>query len=178
MKSNSILSLLVTFLAISIVFTGCQSQTPVKKDDSMTIAEVEAVITDWFNAHVVRDIDKITTPMSDKGDLVFINADDSVYFDYASLKEAYMRIPTTVLDFQLNSITISWMKIHSLNEIAWCAAGGKVTGTMKGRVIVFKIRQTFVLEKRNGKWVIIQTHYSIPASSDHPASGEKGVNLN
>ena len=63
-------------------------------------------------------------------------------------------------NFDKEEQSIEWVKFGAKGDVAWVAVTEKFTSYMKSKKIEFQINSTMVLEKRNGKWVIVVRHFS------------------
>lgn len=52
--------------------------------------------------------------------------------------------------------------VHAGAKYAWILSSTRTTGTYKGRAIDSMGKETVVLEKRGGKWLIVHLHSSTP----------------
>jgi len=62
--------------------------------------------------------------------------------------------------FDKEERTIQWMKVGTKGNVAWIAATVKFNSYIKDKKTEFLINSTSVLEKRDGKWVIVVRHFS------------------
>ncbi len=136
--------------------------------DAQTKTEVENYITQFMNSYKNRDLE---------GLLALLPQDDDIYMfgtgideKRAGIKEVKFQAErdwsqTDELDFRLKPLHIS-----TAGPVAWLAAEGQGKGKAGGQSFEFPLRMTAVLEKRNGKWLMVQGHISLPAPSEEPGS--------
>jgi len=56
------------------------------------------------------------------------------------------------------------LAVHRAGNLAWATTTWKLDGHLKdGKDVHLEGRTTLLLEKQNGKWVIVHEHYSVPA---------------
>ena len=67
---------------------------------------------------------------------------------------------------QTESIAISfpWSSISAAGTVAWAAMDGAFKLRAGGQDMTIHGRASFVLEKRDGKWLIVDAHFSTAAS--------------
>jgi hypothetical protein len=63
-----------------------------------------------------------------------------------------------------SSIQLGWSSVSAAGSVAWVAADAVVRAKVSGQEISFPIRITTVLEQRGDKWLVVQSHDSVPAA--------------
>ena len=64
-------------------------------------------------------------------------------------------------------------RVRSAGDSAWIAAGGSTEATgADGRPFARPGRGTFVLERRDGKWLAVHSHFSLLPSQSESAHGK------
>jgi ketosteroid isomerase-like protein len=132
------------------------------KASAKTEAEVVAVLNQFLANYKNRDL---------KGLMAFIAPDDDVFMFGTGMDEK--RIGREQFKFQAER---DWSQTDELNfalnpyhiseagSVVWVAADGMGKGKAGGQEIIFPMRLTAVLERRDGNWFLVQTHLSVPAS--------------
>jgi len=62
------------------------------------------------------------------------------------------------------AISFDWISTSGAETVAWAAADGEFRFRANGQHMSLPARMTFVLEKGNGAWRIVQSHFSTPTS--------------
>lgn len=60
-------------------------------------------------------------------------------------------------------VEITWFKAEVAGEVAWAATEWDYTVTAGGRRMSGRGRATYVLRLNEGRWLIVQSHSSLPA---------------
>ena len=68
------------------------------------------------------------------------------------------------------SIEPGWTSVSAAGSVAWVAGDGIIHVKASGQEISFPGRFTAVLEQREGRWLIVQRHFSVP--NPEQAEGE------
>lgn len=68
------------------------------------------------------------------------------------------------------ALSFEWTSVSAAGNVAWVATDATFRIKAGGQEIVLPARMTAVLEKRDGKWLIVQSHFSLPATEQ--AEGE------
>ena len=124
--------------------------------------EIRAALDGWSDALRRKDADEIIARQSD--DVVQFSLAPPLYIVGAAKAElqAWLDSWEGDLDYELANLAI-----HSSGDIAWCTCltrlGGKKAGTPPDS---FWMRQTIGLERRQGAWIIVHTHESVPFSME------------
>ena len=59
---------------------------------------------------------------------------------------------------------LGWRSISSAGPVAWVSADATLHAQIEGRELVEDLRFTMVFEKRGDRWLIVQSHDSLPAA--------------
>jgi uncharacterized protein (TIGR02246 family) len=132
------------------------------KADEKTEAEVMAVVNQVQEAFNRRDLASIPVLFAPDPDTIFYGtgADekgmglDGVRADW---ERAFAQSDTS-------SMELLWSSVSAAGPVAWGAFDGVARATVKGQEISFPIRLTTVLEKRDGRWLVVQSHASTPSA--------------
>jgi ketosteroid isomerase-like protein len=138
------------------------------KADAKTQSAVISVIDSMWKAYAKKDVDDVMSHYLPDPDLVVMGSGkDEVYYGSASCRKGLRR------DFsQADGIKgrISKPRVSVCGRAAWLIAGCEFTATVGKEKVVMNGRVTSVLEKRRGKWLIAQWHFSMPYTGQ--AEGE------
>ena len=86
------------------------------------------------------------------------------------VREQWQNVWPRIRDFPFDADT----QIHSTGDSAWIAGSWltEVTGP-DGRPFTRPGRGTFVLERREGKWLVVHSHFSLLPSQSETAHGRR-----
>jgi ketosteroid isomerase-like protein len=62
------------------------------------------------------------------------------------------------------SLAFDWMSVSAAGPVAWVAVDGSFEIRAGGQEFRVPARGSFVLEKRNGQWLVVHSHFSTPAA--------------
>lgn len=138
------------------------------KADNKTESEVRAALTTMANAYAKRDLRKFMSCFAPDADAVLYGtgADEKrvgpeeitaqVHRDWAQTETASMVFAST--------------SVSAAGAVAWAAIDGSFKLQAGGQNMNLPARVTIVLEKRDGKWLIVHSHFSTPAA--HQGDGK------
>ena len=133
------------------------------KADAKTEAAVVEVLNKFKQTYEDRDLEGLMSVMAPDNDLFMYGtgADEKrIGPEQVRLQAKRDWAQTEALAFNLNSHHIS-----SVGPVAWVASEGLGQGRVDGQEIQFPMRMTAVLEQRNGKWLVVQAHVSLPSAA-------------
>lgn len=128
-------------------------------------AEVEKMIHDAIGWALTRDIDRLFSIMANDDDLFIFHPDSKstiVGFEaFRKLGErVWLKDEFKATDFAVKDLRI---KFAELGNTAWYSCLLDDHAQWNGQPIGWdNCRWTGTLEKRNGRWVIVQMHFSFP----------------
>jgi ketosteroid isomerase-like protein len=132
------------------------------KADEKTEAEVMAVIHQVKEAFNNRDLSRIPVLFAPDPDVVFYGTGaDEKGIGLVGVKADWER---AFAQSDASSLELEWSSVSAAGSVAWGAFDGFARATVKGQEISFPIRFTSVLEKRNGQWLVVQSHASTPSA--------------
>lgn len=137
--------------------------TIVNTQESQRIAEIEAVLSKLLRSQEKGDIDDFADCFARDEDFVTIGTDiDEIWYDWATffswMKSAITKWKGYTITEKNTRITLS-----QDGRVAWYSQLMDTCFETKGEPVRLEgFRHTGVLEKRNGKWLIVQSHVSIP----------------
>lgn len=133
------------------------------KSDAKTEAEVMAVINRYNEAYAKRDVDGVLALFAPDPDVVIIGTGQDE--KRIGLAEMRAQLERDFAQSEAISIKVGWHSVSRAGSVAWvaadCIARVKMPG---GRGMSLSARATFVLEQRAGRWLIVQSHASVPAA--------------
>lgn len=129
-----------------------------------TEARIREILELHARACEKKDVNAIMAMFAPDPNIVAIGtAQDERLVGPARIRAAYERDFARVISAKLN---YTWMTVGSKGDVAWFAAemvAGVDTGTER---IIAPARWTGVLEKRDGKWLFVLSHFSLPIPRD------------
>ena len=157
---NRLTSVLVAILVV-LAAVPCRAAVNVEAEKAV-IAKVIDDNIGWFKT---KDFDLMYSTMADDTDLFYFAPDSKgTLHGIEELRKlsAIWRDPTSrYLRHEIRDLRIH---VHPSGEVAWYSAILDDCGEYGGQVGCWKdTRWTGVLEKRDGRWVIMQMHFSFAA---------------
>ena len=129
--------------------------------DAKTEAEVMAVVNQVKGAFNKRDLNSIPALFAPDPDVVLYGT---------GADEKGMRLDGVKDDWEqafaqsdASSMELLWSSVSAAGSVAWGAFDGIARATVKGQEISSPVRFTSVLEQRDGRWLIVQSHASTPS---------------
>jgi ketosteroid isomerase-like protein len=137
------------------------------KADNQTYTEVKAALDDLADSYVRRDIKRLLARFVPDDDvLMYGTGADEKRIGLNAIRAQAERdwAQTDAAAFVFQTPTIS-----GAGNVAWAYADLSFEVEAGGQKIAFPGRFTGVFEKRNGVWLVVQAHFSLPAAQ---AEGE------
>jgi len=131
--------------------------------DPRTEQEISSAIDRFTAAYAGRDLDAILASFAPDGDVVMYGtgADerrvgrdgvrDQVLRDWEQTDEIAMRFDRRV--------------ISSAGDVAWAALEGAFELSAGGESMSLPARTSLVFERRDGDWLVVHGHFSMPAAN-------------
>ena len=136
--------------------------------DERTEVEVKAALDAVAKAFEDRDIDGFLACFSPDPDVIMIGTGGDE--KGIGSEQIGALIKRSWSQSRAASLKLGWTSISAAGPVAWVAADARVRAEVGGREFVEDLRFTFVLEKRGDRWLIAQSHDSLPAAGQ--AEGE------
>jgi uncharacterized protein (TIGR02246 family) len=138
------------------------------KADSKTEAEVLSVLEAFTDSYVKRDLQGLLACFAGDPDILLYGtgADEK----RVGLDEIQAQAERDWQQAEEVSVLYDWISVSANESVAWAAADGAFLGTVGGQAMRMPMRTTFVLTRRQGRWLIAQAHFSAPAEGQ--AAGE------
>jgi ketosteroid isomerase-like protein len=154
-KTGFLLTLLAVFLVwIAAVPPASGAST------SRTAEEAMATFDRFIDLYIAKNLDGIMA-LHDADVAVIGTNRDEQYIGRDALRKAYAR-DFARLD-KINSIGWSVLSSGAQGSVAWVAADVRIACVIGGASRKISGRLTTVLRKKGRDWLIVQTHYSLPA---------------
>jgi ketosteroid isomerase-like protein len=138
-----------------------QSRRNIMKANGKTETAVLDVLDNFLESYKQRDIEGLMA--------LFASDDDQVLFG-TGIDEK--RIGRDQIKFQAErdwaqtealAFNFTWRQVSAAGPVAWVAAEGLGQGRAGGQEFEFPMRMTAVLEQRGDKWLLVQSHVSLPS---------------
>jgi uncharacterized protein (TIGR02246 family) len=132
------------------------------KADAMTEAAVKAVLDKVTEGYANRDVASLLSAFATDPDVVMYGtgADEK----RIGLKEIQAQAERDWSQTESAAVTYESISVSSAGSVAWAAADASFRLKADGQEMTLPARITFVLENRNGQWLIVQAHFSLPAA--------------
>jgi ketosteroid isomerase-like protein len=128
--------------------------------DAKTKAEILKTIREMWKAYGRLDADGVLGFYAPDPDVVVIGSGvDEVYVGPKQAKRGLKRDFAQVRDVKGG---LSKVRISAAGKVAWLAASCRFAAYVSGCNIEMAGRLTAVLEKRRGRWLILQSHFAMP----------------
>jgi ketosteroid isomerase-like protein len=148
-------------LALVLVFAVMLSGAALAgKADPQTEKEIKDFLDRYSKAYEKKDVEAIMVLIAPDSDVAFVDSDsERPVQGPALIKSAYEREFAQV---KSASIKFPWVAVGSKGDVAWITAQCQAeVDTGEGKMTV-PAHWTAVLEKRDGKWLLVQSHLSFP----------------
>ena len=129
------------------------SAKPVVAD---TKADVEAATAQWVSAFNRKSVADIVALYA--SDAVFFGTTSPVLRDSPNLVQDYFKSLPTLGD---STIAVGDHRVQLFGDVAISTGVYTRTSTQDGKVVQNPARFTFVYQKREGKWLIVEHHSSV-----------------
>jgi len=133
------------------------------KADAQTEAAVLAVLNKMAECYAKRDMDGLLALCAPDPDNIMYGtgADEK----RIGLKGIQAQAERDWSQTETSNITYQWTSVSAANGVAWVAADAAFEMTAGGQAMSLPARITAVFEKRGDKWLIVQSHFSLPAAN-------------
>ena len=153
----------ILFLLSTILSTTGNYAQAVNPDSEK--AKVKAVVDDFQKFWETKDMNLFSRIMAHDADMVNYGSDENgIFIGWDALKDSIQKILQTI---EKTKITVKnqFIKIDKDANAAWFAEIWDWDLIYGGQPVKIQgQRFTGVLEKRNGNWVIVQFHNSVPVT--------------
>jgi len=146
-------------------FEKAAEEAPPAVDIEAEKATVKSVLDQWIQAFETEDIELLSKIIAHDDDIIIFGTDAAEHWiGWEPMIEAQKRFFESTEESDI-SIRDQVIKVHKSAEVAWFSELMDWNGVIQGEPFSFEgIRLTGVMEKRNGNWVIVQFHCSVPVS--------------
>jgi len=157
--------LMVIPLVFLLCFTfSCQQGEEVAEEPAVDVeaekANIQSVFDQYVKAWKTLNIDLFAEIFSHDADMVIFDA-ETRYDGWEAWQERLQNSIELIEDVNVTFREYS-IKVHPSGTIAWLSAFEDATWTLEGQPDeVTGMRITWVLEKIEGKWIIVEGHWSV-----------------
>ncbi len=157
--------LMVIPLVFLLCFTfSCQQGEEVAEEPAVDVeaekANIQSVFDQYVKAWKTLNIDLFAEIFSHDADMVIFDT-ETRYGGWEAWQERLHNSTELIEDVYVNFREYS-IKVHPSGTIAWLSAFEDATWTLEGQPDeVMGMRITWILEKIEGKWVIVEGHWSV-----------------
>ncbi|UCE43104.1 MAG: nuclear transport factor 2 family protein [Candidatus Aminicenantes bacterium] len=157
--------LTIISLVFLLCFTfGCQKGEEVAEEPAMDVdaekANIQLVFDQYAQAWKAKNIDLFAEIFSHDADMVIFDT-QTRYDGGEAWKERLQNSFDLIDDVNVTFRDYS-IKVHPSGTVAWLSAFEDATWTSEGQANELTgMRITWILEKLNGKWVIVEGHWSV-----------------
>lgn len=133
------------------------------KADVRTEAQVLSTLAKFTEAYAARDLGAVLACHAGDPDVVLFGtgADER----RVGPTELRAQVERDWAQSDSTAISFDWTSVSAAGPVAWVAVEGEFRFTAGGQSGAIPARATFVLEEREGRWLIVQAHYSTPAAA-------------
>ena len=130
------------------------------KADAKTESEVMNVVKQCFDAFAMKDLNAMLAFFAPEPDVVVIGTGgDERGVGFNEIKAIFER---AFSQFDEASFDFGWHSVSVRGPLAWLATDVGLNVKAGDREISRQIRLTGVMEKRGDRWLILQSHDSVP----------------
>lgn len=138
------------------------------KADPNTYQAVKSALDHWANSYAKRDMHSLLACIAPDPDvLMYGTGADEKRMGLAGIQAQAERdwAQTDAAAFNLQEPSIS-----AAGSVAWASADAVFQVEAGGQQMAFPARFTGIFENRDGKWLVVQAHFSLPAPDQEAGS--------
>jgi ketosteroid isomerase-like protein len=127
-----------------------------------TQAAVQATLQQWKDAYTQRDLDRAVAVIAPDDDVVGIGTGPDEW--RVGPEEFRAQIERDFAQSEALSLNYEPLVVSEAGPVAWVAGRATVQARIDGQDLTLTGRFTAVLEQRGDRWLLMQTHFSLPAA--------------
>ena len=127
-----------------------------------TQAAVQATLQQWKDAYTQRDLDRAVAIIAPDDDVVGIGTGPDEW--RVGPEEFRAQIERDFAQSEALSLNYEPLVVSEAGPVAWVAGRATVQARIDGQDLTLTGRFTAVLEQRGDRWLLMQTHFSLPAA--------------
>lgn len=132
------------------------------KASPSTQAAVQATLQQWKDAYSQRDLDGALAVIAPDADVVGIGTGPDEW--RVGPEEFKAQLERDFAQSEALSVDYEPLVVSEAGPVAWVAGRATVQARVEGRELTLTGRFTAVLEQRQDRWLLMQTHFSLPAA--------------
>ncbi|WP_298834730.1 nuclear transport factor 2 family protein [uncultured Piscinibacter sp.] len=133
------------------------------KADALTEQAARACVNAFLTAYAERRMDAAMAQLAPDADVVlFGTGADEKRVGPAAVRAQLDRDWT---QSEACAYAIDWSQVSSAGSVAWMASDGAFRVRVGGQDMAMPARATFVVEQRDGRWLVCHAHFSMPAAA-------------
>jgi ketosteroid isomerase-like protein len=127
-----------------------------------TQAAVQATLQQWKDAYSQQDVNGALTVMAPDDDVVGIGTGPDEW--RVRPEELRAQLERDFAQSEALSVDYESLMVSEAGPVAWVAGRAAVQARVEGQELTLTGRFTAVLEQREDRWLLVQTHFSLPAA--------------
>jgi ketosteroid isomerase-like protein len=127
-----------------------------------TQAAVQATLQQWKDAYTQRDVDGALAVIAPDEDVVGIGTGPDEW--RVGPEEFKAQLERDFAQSEALSVDYEPLVVSAAGPVAWVAGRARVRARVEGQDVSLTGRFTAVLEQRGDRWLLMQTHFSVPAA--------------
>jgi ketosteroid isomerase-like protein len=127
-----------------------------------TQAAVQATLQQWKDAYSQRNLDSALAVIAPDDDVVGIGRGPDEW--RVGPEEFKAQLERDFAQAEALSIDYEPLVVSEAGPVAWVAGRARIQARVEGQEVAMSGRFTAVLEQREGRWLLMQTHFSVPAA--------------
>jgi ketosteroid isomerase-like protein len=127
-----------------------------------TQAAVQATLQQWKDAYSQQDVDGALAVIAPDDDVVGIGTGPDEW--RVGPEEFKAQLERDFAQSEALSVDYQPLVVSEAGPVAWVAGRATVQARVEGQGLTLTGRFTAVLEQREGRWLLVQTHFSLPAA--------------
>jgi len=146
---------------MALVMSGGTQEVDIEAEK----AKVKSVVDQFEQFWETEDMDLLARIMAHDADMVNYGSDAAEHFvGWEALKESVEKMLPSLENTKI-TVKDQVIKVHPSGNVAWFSEVWDWDLVVEGKPVHSgDQRLTGVLEKRNGSWVLVQFHNSVPVS--------------
>ncbi len=130
--------------------------------DATTAAAVKRGLDKVAEGYAARNLDVLRSAFAPDPDVIVYGtgADEK----RMGIAEIEMQAQRDWSQTDSSAVRYGWMSVSAAGDVAWAAADAAFELSAGGEEMSLPARITYVLERRDSQWLIVQAHYSLPAA--------------
>ena len=138
------------------------------KADARMEAEIRAALGELAEAYKARDLQRAMACFAPDDDLVMYGT--GVDEKRVGPDEMRAQLERDWSQTESAELTYDGVSVSGVDRVAWASADAAFRVRADGETALQQVRLTAVFEKRNGRWLIVQGHFSLPAAGQEEGS--------